>query len=113
MNSHVYEVLRRVDRSFQFRDVGSLTLYFDRPVYYVFQKRERFVKKLDRIKQPVRQTHIEGLCAIQHAVLIQGIINDQFESLIRADETRSQSASSPAGNQSKETFREGNGRDCL
>ena len=75
---------------------GGFRSIFSLPSIMSSRRRERFVKELHRIEEPVRETHLEGFGAVDHAVLVQRIVNDEFECLFRADEPRGQGAIRPS-----------------
>ena len=71
----------------------------------VQQERERVVEELDGLEERVRVAGIERLPRVEHPVLAQGVLDDELDRLLGADELRNELRSSPARDKPEEDLR--------
>ncbi len=78
----------------------------------VHEELQGFIQELGAVEEPIRQPHFEGFGAVDHAVLVERIGDDQFQDLFQTQQLGSQGAAAPARDQPQKTFGETDGRNA-
>ena len=63
---------------------------------------DRVLEEVRRLEDRVGDAEVEGLLALEHAVVLQRVLDDDLEGVLDADEVRQQPGATPAGDDAEE-----------